>query len=211
MAAVSCRAVCISRAEGAGGTKVGHLVAERLGFQYVDEEIIGRAAAKGGISPADVADQERRKSALSRLLREIGKGGGAESYGLLGPAGPTAEGDTSDEIRSLIREAIEEVAGRGNAVIVSHAASLALSGSPDVLRVLVTASPETRAQRLSETRGLETKEARKAIKASDAARADYLRRFYSIDEELPTHYDLVVNTDALTIEQAADIVALAAG
>jgi len=41
--------VCISHASGAGGDDVGRIVAERLGFLYVDEEIIARAAAKGGI------------------------------------------------------------------------------------------------------------------------------------------------------------------
>ena len=60
--------VCISHAEGAGGEEVGRLVADRLGFVYVDEEIVARAAARGGIDPADVADEERRKSLLERVL-----------------------------------------------------------------------------------------------------------------------------------------------
>ena len=207
---MSCRAVCISRPEGAGGARVGQLVSERLGFAYIDEEIVARAAAKGGISPADVADEERRKSALSRLLQEIGRGAAAESYGLAGPAAPSAEGATPDAIRGLIQDAIEEIAGQGNVVIVSHAASLALSRRSDVLRVLVTASPETRAERISESRGLGAKEAEKTIKSADAARTDYLRRFYGVGSELPTHYDLVVNTDVLSVEQAADLVAQAA-
>ena len=80
-----------------------------------------------------------------------------------------------------------------------------------MLRVLVTASPETRAQRLAESRGLEPKAAAKSIKESDGARADYLRRFYNVGEELPTHYDLVVNTDVLSVERAAELVAQAAG
>jgi cytidylate kinase len=207
---VSCRAVCISRPEGAGGARVGQLVSERLGYTYIDDEIIARAAAKGGISPGDVADEEQRKSALSRLLQEIGRGAAAESYGLAGTAGLNAEGSTPDAIRGLIQEAIEEIAGQGNVVIVAHAASLALSRRRDVLRVLVTASPETRAERISESRGVGAKEAEKTIKSADAARADYLRRFYGVGAELPTHYDLVVNTDVLSVEQAADLVAQAA-
>ena len=207
---MSRRAVCISRSDGAGGAEVGRLVADRLGFAYVDEEIIARAAARGGISPADVADEEQRKSTLSRLLREVGRGAAVESYGLSGPGGPHIEGPTPDAVRGLIQQAIEEMAARGEAVIVAHAASLALSGRPDVLRVFVTASSETREQRLRETYGLETKEARKRVKESDAARADYLRRFHDVDAELPTHYDLVVNTDALNTEQAAALVVQAA-
>ena len=76
-----------------------------------------------------------------------------------------------------------------------------------MLRVLVTASPETRARRLSEARELDLEDARKTIKDADSARADYLRRFYGVEVELPTHYDLVVNTDTLSVEQAVDLVA----
>ena len=57
---MTCHAVCISRALGAGGTEVGQRAADRLGFLYLDEEIIARAAAKGGITPGEVADEERR-------------------------------------------------------------------------------------------------------------------------------------------------------
>lgn len=37
---MSHRVVCVSRALGSGGEEVAHLVAEELGFRYVDEEII---------------------------------------------------------------------------------------------------------------------------------------------------------------------------
>ena len=53
-------------------------------------------------------------------------------------------------------------------------------------------------------------EADKLMKDSDAGRADYFLRFFKIERELPTHYDLVVNTDKLTPEEATDIVAAAA-
>jgi cytidylate kinase len=94
-------------------------------------------------------------------------------------------------------------------VIVSHAASFALPGR-EVLRVLVTASPETRARRVAETRGLAERDAARELKKEDGARADYLKRFYSVDRELPTHYDIVVNTDVLTPEEAAEVIAVAA-
>ena len=57
---------------------------------------------------------------------------------------------------------------------------------------------------------LEPKDARRAIADSDAARADYLKRFYGVGSEQSTDYDLVVNTDALSFEQAVELVALAA-
>ena len=50
----------------------------------------------------------------------------------------------------------------------------------------------------------------KSLKLSDAGRADYFLRFYRIERELPTHYDLVINTDTLTPAEAIDIVIAAA-
>jgi cytidylate kinase len=199
--------VCISHATGAGGEEVGKLVAERLGFLYVDEEIVARAAATGGINHADVADEERRKSLVSRVLDAMVYG---SSELRLGIPGRVSEVLNSDDIRALIRETIEQVATRGDAVIVAHAASFAVTRGPSVLRVLVTASPNTRAARVGEAEGLDEAQAARAVKDSDAGRRDYLKRFYDVDQELPTHYDLVFNTDVLSIEQAVELVSNAA-
>ena len=88
---------------------------------------------------------------------------------------------------------------------------MALGGRDGVLRVLVTASPETRARRVGDAAGLDERQAGRMVKDADAARADYLKRFYKVERELPTHYDLVVNTDVLGEEQAASLVVHAAG
>jgi cytidylate kinase len=199
---VPCRVVCISHATGAGGEEVGRLVAERLGFLYVDDDIVARAAARGGISSADVADAERRKPLVSRLLEALAQ---SSEVG----AGALVQGADSN-VRALIRETIERTAARGNAVIVAHAASYLVEAGDEALRVLVSASPATRAGRLGAVEELDSAKAVTAVKDSDAGRRDYLKRFYDVDEELPTHYDLVVNTDALSVELAAELVIQAA-
>ena len=189
--------MCISHTTGAGGEEVGRLVAERLGFLYVDDDIVARAAAKGGIDPGELADEERRKSLAARILGAIAQGGG-EAWALGGPGPPSAgEELSSDELRALIREAIEQTAERGNAVIVAHAASYVVPRGPQALRVLITASPATREARVGDSR---------AVKDSDAGRRDYLKRFHGVDAEVPTHYDVVINTDVLSAEQAAQLV-----
>ena len=66
---MACKVVCISCATGAGGEEVGKLVAERLGFTYADEEVVARAAARGGIDAGSVADEESRKSRAARFSR----------------------------------------------------------------------------------------------------------------------------------------------
>ncbi len=74
-----------------------------------------------------------------------------------------------------------------------------------------TASPSTRIQRLSAGgQHLTEASAAKLVAESDRARQAYFATFYGLKEELPTHYDLVVNTDALTPEQAVKVIVHAA-
>jgi cytidylate kinase len=186
---VAVSAVCISRAIGAEGEEVGRLVADALGFRYVDEEILLAAAEKEGLDPEHLAKVERSRTGFSRLEVDIVTGGAFDAIQ-----------------RSLIRAAIHEMAAAGKVVIVAHAASLALAGDDRVLRVLVTASPEVRARRLLQTEQLDEREAAKRIDRSDKERAAYIKRFYGVDRELPSNYDLVVSTDRLSPSDACTLV-----
>src|SRR5262245_48911628 len=207
--------VCISRTDGARGDAVGHEVARELGYRYIDEEIVARAAEKADVDPATITDAERRKSFVRRLLDGLpgtsaladplgaitGTPLGLEEVTMLAPR--TVRLDARDVIRAVI----DEFADAGRVVIVAHAASMALQGVPGVLRVLITASPAVRAGRISrDGKLLEPSAAAAAIRESDRNRQDYFRRFYEIDREDSTHYDLVINTDVLTPHQAAAIV-----
>jgi cytidylate kinase len=204
------RIVTISHATGAGGDRIGRSVADRLGFRYVDEEIIEVAAKKHGLDASVVADAERRKNLLARILEDLGSAPLLDPSGTAGlVVGETAAVPRSDDLRSVIVETIRDTAARGDVVIVSHAAGIPLAGRDDLVRVLVTASFETRVRRLAASAGTDAGKATKQLKESDAGRADYFRRFYRIEHELPTHYDLVINTDELRAHEAVDIVVAA--
>jgi len=191
---VSCSVVCIARATGAGGEEIGHLVADGLGFRYLDEEILAAAAEREGLTPAQLAAVEQRREGLSRRPFDFVTGGATDEL-LLG---------------SLIRQAIAEAAAEGGVVIVAHGAAIALADDERALRVLVTASPSIRAQRLAEERQLDLRDAAKLVERSDKGRADYFKRFYGLTHELPVHYDLVVNTDRMPSTRAAALVSAAA-
>ena len=170
--------ICISRTIGAAGEELGGVVADKLSYRYVDDEIVFRAAEIAGVSPDAIAASERAD--------------GGATY--------------SESIEQVIRETAE----KGDVVIVAHGASIPLSGRADVLRVLVTASPEARARRLVDVEGIDSAEAHRAIEESDSARARYFERTYGVKEELPTNYDVTVNTDTMSIEKAARLVMQAA-
>jgi cytidylate kinase len=200
---VAYKAVCISSEDGAGAAEAAQLVASTLGFRLIDEDIVTRAAVEAGVDQEVVADVERRKSLVARLVEGMGPASMASGYVVVdGSYGQPA----SDELRGLIQSVIEDTATAGNVVIVAHAASLALAERGDVLRVFVTASPQTRLRRLAGSLQVDEKEAARLIKRSDAGRADYIRRFYGIGAERPTHYDLVINTDKLTSDDAVRLI-----
>jgi cytidylate kinase len=169
--------------------------------------VIEQAGEWAELAPAFVADVERRRPLMDRVLGHLVE----PTSGPVVPAqreGRMLPGDP--ELRALIKQVLASIADSGSVVIVSHAASFALTGR-DVLRALVTASPETRAARLSETNGIDLRAAARLVKREDSGRAEYLKRFYGVERELPTHFDVVVNTDVFTVERAGAVIVSVAG
>ena len=209
---MSCRVVCFSGPDGAHMHEIAAGVAGRLGFTLVDEAIITRAAGEAGVDPHVVADVERRQTFMARLLDALSSSSDATAHAFSGSVSVYSPTDVpmTEDLRGLIRTAIEETSARGDVVIVSHAASHALAQHPDVLRILVTASAETRCARIVAHGGVSEQDASRAVEEADADRADYLKRFYGVKQELPTQYDLVVNTDRVATDDAVAMIALAA-
>jgi cytidylate kinase len=203
------RVVCISAVDGARGEEVASAVASSLGFRLVDEEIVRTAAQEAGVDASQVAQVEQRRSAAIRLLDSLGTNTSLATFAMAGYV-PEREAPVASDLRGLIRATIEELATRGDAVIMAHAASMALGDRKDVLRVLLTSPPEARRRTLALQRGLDDKAAAKQIERGDANRADYLKRFYGIVHESPADYDLVLNTDRLGPEGAVKLVVQAA-
>jgi len=202
--------VCFSHVTAAGGETVGKGVAEALGFRYVDDEVVTETAASAGLDPDALASVEHHKSFLTRLMDALAAPP-KETESYLRPAArreyysPSAapSAPSFEEGRRLIQDALIAIAERGRVVIVAHAASMALTKRPDVLRVHVTASPHMRVRRLwIANKLISESEHATYVAESDRRRQKYLQKFYDVAGELPTHYDVVLNTDALHPEHA---------
>jgi hypothetical protein len=206
---MACNVVTISRSLGAFGEDIGRQVAKGLRFAYIDDEIVVRAAERAGVSPETIAQVELGRPLIQRILEAMAAGSMAEMPAML-PRDVVLPVASPSLYQALIEQVIRETASRGKAVILAHGASIPLAGMEGLLRVFVTASPDARAERVAKAQGLSRREAEKAISSSDKARADFLHRFYNVRQELPVHYDLVVNTDSISSSQAAAVVLAAA-
>ena len=203
---MDCRVIAISRTLGAGADEVGELAATKLGFRYVNNQVIDWAAERAGVSPTTIEKTEHTPPLIERILQYLGNAGVEAGHAAYVP--PPVEPSASYE--RLIERVIRETAAAGDVVIVAHGASIPLAGSPGLLRVFVTASPDIRALRMSQEAGVKESDAAKMIDRSDRERREFLQRFYEVKEELPTRYDIVINTDLIAKETAADLIVEAA-
>ena len=202
---MDCRVIGISRSLGAGGEEVARLVADKLGFRLVDDEIIARAAEKAGVTPESMAKVEHSPSLIERILKYMGTAPVDAGFGAYVPPAVGA----SESYEGIITSVIRETAVAGNVVILAHGASIPLAGTKGLLRVLVTGSGDARAARLA-AEGTDSAKARKQIDESDGQRREYLQRFYDVRQESPSHYDLIISTDTITPASAAALITAAA-
>jgi hypothetical protein len=107
-------------------------------------------------------------------------------------------------------ETILHLAEIGNVVLVGRGANVVTAALPHVFHVRLIGSMQRRVARLMEFDHIPEAEARVRILKSDRGRARYLRTNFSKDIDDALLYDLVLNTDRITDEVAARIIAGAA-
>lgn len=207
------RVISITRSLASGDKDIGRIVADELGFSFLDNEIIQLAAEKAGVSPEEVDRAEHTKPLLARIHEVLGSP--SLSISTTHPMESMSQEQLispppSVSNRQMIQKVIYEAAEKGNVVIAAHASGFHLAGMEGLLRVFVIASVDVRVERLRQMTKLNAQDARRAIEKDDKERQSYLRRFYDVRQELPTHYDLVINTDMFTSSVAAHLIVTAA-
>ena len=205
------RVISISRQVGTAGEEVAQAVSNRLGFRYIDYQVIQDAAHDAGVSPETVSEAEHSPPLLTRLLEALARNPGMPAVGWADPT-PIATSPlfTSSDYRRFVEQVIKATADKGDCVIVGHASQVILRSRFDTVRVLVTGSNAHRARRITTGMGVEEKEALKIIEKTDHDRLVSYRRFYDTGWLTPCSYDLCISTDHLKPEQAAELVVRAA-
>jgi len=182
--------VTVARMHGAGGDALARRLADDLGFGLFDQELLHRIAESAQLS-------ERVVSALDEKDREL-----LTSW-LAGFASRTYI--TPVEYRYHLAQVIGAIAHQGGAVIVGRGAHLIL-GQAAALRVLAVAPLEQRIRAVMEEEHLSERDARRRIVEVEADRRAFLMKQFHAEFADPTGFDVVVNTAALGIDGAAQVV-----
>ncbi|HET7770272.1 MAG TPA: cytidylate kinase-like family protein [Chloroflexota bacterium] len=221
--------VTIARQMGAGGEEIARLVALRLGARLLDAELLELASEQTGIPLRyfELLDERgrsmwRNPADLFRLvpLPPINPDL-PDVYGdRYPPTGPVrARGDglqspaywAAEAYAAALSRTIQRVAQAGeSAVVVGRGGNEALAVMPEALNVLVVASEPQRLRRLAYERGVNVYEALDAVRDSDRRRRAFIRQFYGADWLDASRFDLVVRTDNVPLDAAAEIVVTAA-
>ena len=179
--------IAMTREMGSLGKDVAEGLAQELGLRLLYHEIVDGVAEKMHL-PATV---------ITRFLQ--GKAGRIESL----------RADL-DSMSLYTAEEVLDIAAKGNLVIRGWGATCLLRPVSHVLCVRVCAPMPLRVQRIMERVGIQnSKFAQTEIERSDAAHAAAMLRRFGIHWQDATHYDLVLNTERLSvadcIEQIKDL------
>jgi hypothetical protein len=198
--------VALSAAYGAGGSRVGPALAERLGVPFLDRAIPLAVAERLDVPLDDATahDDPPRSGRLERLLR------GFVGGDTLAPGPVLPEGAMAEDFRDATEAELRRQAATGEGVLLGRASVIVLRGNPRVLRARLDGPPEARLRQTVGLWGLDEATARRAMQATDHAHADYARRFYGADLADPSLYHVVLDTTAIAFDVAVDILAAAA-
>lgn len=231
--------ITVSRQRGSMGSYIALEVAQRLGLQYLDREIIDSVAREAGVPVESVEAIEERSGRLARVLHLLGarpklptvasaslreqEAFEARIQALMERDGLSREaavarlessGGLEYTLRSdyldLLTSVILEYAAQGQAMIVGRGGQMILRGRPGALHVQVIARFETRVYNVIQREGVKWREAAHRVRMADEQRAGYMRRFYNMDWLDSGLYDLVINTDQIPSNIAAEMIIQAA-
>jgi len=188
--------ITISREYGSGGHSIGRAVAEKLGIEIYDKDIIRAVANASGIDPETVARDEERITGAESFVRKISP----VSY------------QYKDALFEFERQVIIDLAKKGPCVILGRCADFILKEAEiETLDVFLTAHDAFRAKRTAELLGTDNPNViAREMKRTDRDRRAYYEWLTSQKWADVQNYDLVLNTGVLGYEKCVSLICEAA-
>jgi hypothetical protein len=184
--------VTVAAEHGAGGDLVAPRVADALGVPFLDR------ARPAGLLATD-EDAERPTGLVASLARASSMFAGE----------PVERVDVDDgRLRTELAAFVTRSSATGG-VLLGRGGVVVLATAPGALHVLLTGDLDGRVERVAERDGVDREEARRRVRVHDRARLEYARRAFSVDSDDRKLYHLVIDTVALGIDAAVELVVAA--
>ena len=174
----------VSREIGSGGDAIAKKVAEKCGWDLLDNEGFAAAAQTYGYVRAELEKvDERGPGLIERFFR-----------------------DRQLVYLDIMRAIVFESAIKNNIVILGRGSGILLKGIPGVFRVRFIASDKVRQRRLVDQEGISVSMAEEFIRHNDQERLSYTRYFFDAMWGDPSNYDVVMNTGQMSEENAVRLI-----
>lgn len=177
--------ITLGRSYGAGGRSVGKIVGKALNIPYYDKELVEQAAKESGLSGKYLENMDEKNLVGNMVDRAI---------------------TLNSRIYEAQRQVILKLAKEGPCIIVGRCADCILHDEKNLFRVFITAPKESRVKRISQRDCIDEQKAAKKIDKVDKERAEYHDAVSDSSWGDAGTYDLMVDTEKLGIQGAADVI-----
>jgi cytidylate kinase len=176
--------ITVSRGSFSGGKILAECLADRLGYRCVDRDVIVERAAAYGVTQEELRGaMEKPPSFWDRFKHK--------KYLYL----------------TLIQAALTEEVRSGKAVYHGNAGHLLLRGVSHVFRTRIIAPLDFRLALVQDRLRMSRNEALAYIQKMDQDRTRWTQYLYGVNWGDPALYDMVLNLEAVDIQEACEIIA----
>ena len=187
------KVITVSREFGSGGRTIAKALAERMGYAYYDKELIEKAAEESGLSQEYI-----------EKYGEAAPGKSVFSYAFIGRDNRGAS--VGDYLWNVQRKVIEDIAEKGNCVIVGRCADYILKEMNACLHVFIHASEEFRKERIVRLYGESGETPAKRQAEKDRARAMNYKYYTDQTWGMAKNYHMILCSSELGIEKCVEMV-----
>src|SRR2546425_11173410 len=124
--------ITVTRQYGSGGSDIARLVAERLGWELVDNQFVEEVARRAGVPPDEVAQREERAPGLLERLARTPAVASPEMF-IAQAAGPRVEQDEATLVK-VTERGIAQAAAHGRGGVGGPGAHAGLGNRPGPAR-----------------------------------------------------------------------------
>lgn len=188
--------ITISRQFGAGGKTLGEMVAQKLGYTFLDDQIIQMVAVQAKVSPKWVKSIENEAGGtLLRFISSVGRKSFVQRI--------SGEGYLDEEIYvDLLHKIINQIAVEDNAVILGRGGQYILRDFEKAFHVLLIADRYDRIKFMENRYNFTQPQAERVVDRQEKRRINLYKKFGREDFDQPNLYHMVLNMSRLSLEEA---------
>ena len=177
--------IAIGRQFGSGGHDIGKILAEKLGYDFYDAEIIQMTAGTTGYTPEFIKKNEEimTNSLIYDLVNQMYLNADMQDEA------------PKDKIFEAECQVVRDLAKKGNCVIVGRCADYVLRNSGNCLKVFFSAPLVSRIRRVAQRQNISEGEAKATVQKNEKLRADNYRYYTRRMWGAAGNFDISLNTD----------------